>query len=134
MSRLLLDTHIWLWYLRGSNRLPPAFRRAIDRGPDAPWLSPASIWEIALLVGSGRLGIETPLREWIDNMTAALPMREAPITNEVALVGEEVALAHRDPADRFIVATAIVYDLTLMTLDGRLTKVPGVKTFKTRAG
>ena len=61
-----------------------------------------------------------PAAEWVEQMVQALPRREAPLTHEIALVSRQLALSHQDPADRFIVATARVMGLTLVTADERL--------------
>jgi len=56
----------------------------------------------------------------VEQALATVPVREAPLTLEVALTTPGIRLAHRDPADRFLVATAVVFDLTLVTADRRL--------------
>lgn len=128
MTGFLLDTHIWLWYLSGSSRLPPSLMRLIDRSRSDCWLSPISVWETGLLAASGRIIVPAPLRRWIEQALERLPVNEAPLNNEVALVSQEVDLPHPDPADRFIAATARVYDLLLVTVDERLTKAKGIRT------
>jgi PIN domain nuclease of toxin-antitoxin system len=56
------------------------------------------------------------------------PVREAPLNQEVALISHEITLPHRDPADHFLATTALVYDLTLMTVDSRLTQAAWLPT------
>ena len=84
------------------------------------WLSPISIWETVTLCEKGRLSLEGGAAEWISKAMRGVPMTEAPLTAEVALETASVRLAHRDPADRFLVATARVFGLTLVTADWRL--------------
>ena len=73
-----------------------------------------------MLERAGRIRLEpTPLR-WIQDVLAGYPFREAPLNHEVALETQGISLAHGDPADRFLAATAAVYDLTLLTGDKRL--------------
>lgn len=84
------------------------------------WLSPISIWETMLLSEKRKILLEPDASEWIRNALQQFSFKEAPITHEVAILSRKVALPHQDPADRFIVATAIVYDITLVTADPRL--------------
>lgn len=128
MSGFLLDTHVWIWYVDGSPRLPPGLRRLLDRSADDCWLSPISVWETGLLVERGRLRFALPLARWVAAAREALPLREAPVTEEIALAALQVRLPHRDPADRFLAATALVRGLTLLTVDQRLTDVAGLAT------
>jgi PIN domain nuclease of toxin-antitoxin system len=116
----LLDTHIWFWYLTGSDRLPVSLRRAIDAALGQLWLSPVSIWELGMLHERGRVKISTGLRPWVSDAQRIFPLQEATLSREVALVSSELRLAHRDPADHFLAATALVYGLTLVTVDERL--------------
>lgn len=120
MSGFLLDTHIWLWAVEDSPRLPRGLRRAIDRSGSECWLSPVSVWELGLLVSRGRYELDLPLREWFEESRREFSFREAMLTTEIAVVSHEVDVPGRDPADRFLAATALVYELTLMTADDRL--------------
>lgn len=92
------------------------------------WLSPVCIWEVGLLVERRRLTLDAPLRSWVAEATAQLPLREAPVTSEVATRYHEVALRERDPADRFLAATALSYDLTVLTVDPNLTEADWLPT------
>jgi PIN domain nuclease of toxin-antitoxin system len=117
---LLLDTHVWLWALGQPDRIAAAARRAIDDGANPLWLSPISVWEAMLLSERGRIDTGPNLSGWLNEALAAMPMRDAPLTREVALASRTVPLSHEDPADRFIAASAIVHGLTLVTADARL--------------
>ena len=126
--RLLLDTHAWLWSVLEPDRLGRKARDAL-RGKDASvWLSPISVWECALLIERGRLEVEGTSEAWIRSALGKGPIHEAPLNHEVALFGRRVSLPHRDPADRFIAATAAVYELTLITADARLLGGEGYRT------
>lgn len=130
MTGLLLDTHVWLWYLTGSDRLPAGLRKAIGATAAERWLSPISVWELGWLVRAGRIRLhdDDTYRGWCERALAALPVNEATVSAEVSITAQEMRLGHRDPADHLIAATALVYDLTLLTLDGRLTRISGLKT------
>jgi PIN domain nuclease of toxin-antitoxin system len=124
----LLDTHVWFWYLTGSERLPKALVRAIDGASGEIWLSPISVWELGLLAERGRLRLTGGPRNWTEEAARRFPVRDAPLNREVASVSVELTLPHRDPADRFLAATALVYELTLVTIDDRLTKATWLPT------
>ena len=118
--KLLLDTHIWLWSLLEPERLAPAVRAELQSPVNELWLSPISVWEAIVLVERGRIVVETDASEWIQEMVRAIPRREASLTHEVAIQSRQISLPHQDPADRFLAATALVYELTLVTADERL--------------
>ncbi len=81
---------------------------------------PLSIWELLVWVEKRRVVLNVGLTEWVAEALKSAPFMEAPITQEVALETGRVRLAHRDPVDRFLVATARVFELTLVTADKRL--------------
>jgi len=116
----LLDTHIWFWYVNGSDRLAPTLRSVLAETAGALWLSPVSVWELGLLHVRGRVRLDPGPRGWVTDALRALPLTEAPLTTEVALRSNELQLDHRDPADRFLASTALVFRLTLVTADERL--------------
>jgi PIN domain nuclease of toxin-antitoxin system len=126
----LLDTHAWVWYVAGSDRLPPGLRTAIDTAVGQLWYSPISAWEIAMLHARGRIDLAGGPRAWLETSLARFPLEEASLTREVALRSAEVALGHRDPVDHLLAATALVHGLTLVTLDERLT---GARWLRTRS-
>ncbi len=118
--RLLLDTHIWYWYVAGSRDLPTPLRDAIDEAIGSCWLSPISLWELGVLVDKRRIEIDLPYQRWIDQVLVDFPVHQAAINFEVSRRVNDLEGLHADPADRFLAATALVYELTLVTLDGRL--------------
>ncbi len=124
----LLDTHVWFWYLTGSERLPGSLARAIDAAPGEVWLSPISVWELGMLDQRGRIRLEGGLRKWSEEAQRRFPLHEAGLSREVAIVSLDLGLPHRDPADRFLAATALVHGLTLMTVDDRLTGAAWLQT------
>lgn len=117
---LLLDTHIWLWALLEPDRLVPAVREALVSEKNVLWLSPISVWEALLLAERGRVRVNISPLEWIEEMVRAIPRREAPLTHDIAVASRRLSLAHNDPADRFLAATAYVNGLTLVSADARL--------------
>jgi len=120
MNKLLLDTHIWIWALIEPERLSPTVRTALASTDSELWLSPISVWEALLLAERGRVRVDSTPTEWVERMVRALPRREAALTHDIAVASRQLTLAHEDPADRFLAATAKVLGLTLVTADERL--------------
>ena len=118
--RLLLDTHILLWSLLEPSRLTDEVARELDRQTNELWISPISTWEIMILVEKGRVILDTDPTTWLRELFNTIPFKEASINHEVAIRSRTLSLSHQDPADRFLAATAVVYDLTLITADERL--------------
>lgn len=130
--RLLLDTHIWVWSALDRARLAASLTAALESPENELWLSPISLWEVLTLCQKNRLTLHPNPQAWIENTLDAVPMREAPITYQVAQETARVRLSHRDPADRFLVATARVFDLTLVTADEQLLKAGQVAVLGNR--
>ena len=118
--KLLLDTHIWLWSLLEPGHLTQRVRNELENPSNDLWFSPISAWELLILVEKGRVILDADPPGWIRNVFRKVPMKEAPLSTEVAIRSRSVTLPHQDPVDRFLAATAIVYDLTLVTADARL--------------
>lgn len=118
--RLLLDTHIWIWSVAAPELLGRKVRDALTASDSELWLSPISVWEAMLLAERGRVRAHSSPSEWVAEMLRLTPAREAALTHDVAVRSCTMRLAHRDPADRFLAATAMVHDLTLVTADKRL--------------
>jgi len=130
--RLLLDTHIWLWTLIDPSKLKPRVSEAISDPSSELWLSPLSVWETLVLCEKRRLSLEPDARTWLDCQMATALFRDAPVTWPVAIESRRVAVVHEDPVDRFLAATARVYDLTLVTADERLLRAPGYAVLANR--
>lgn len=130
--RLLLDTHIWLWSLVEPVKLSRRVARALESKSSELWLSPVSVWELVILCERGRVVLHSDVAVWVFQAMETAPIREAPLTNEVALETRHTNLPHRDPADRFLAATARVFNLTLVTADERLIRAKGIPTLANR--
>src|SRR5713101_6451068 len=118
--RLLLDTHIWLWILLEPQKLSRRAVKAIESTENELWLSPVSVWEFFLLVRKRRIALNEDPDPWLRKAMAALPLREATLTSQVAVESGKLELPRKDPADHFLVATAKVFELTLLTADQAL--------------
>jgi PIN domain nuclease of toxin-antitoxin system len=130
--KLLLDTHIWVWSALDRARLSRRLIIALENPENELWLSPISLWEVLTLGEKKRLTLHPNPPAWIANTLDAIPMREAPVTYQVAEETARVQLPHRDPADRLLVATARVFDLTLVTADQQLIRARQVSVLSNR--
>jgi PIN domain nuclease of toxin-antitoxin system len=117
--KLLLDTHIWIWSIGEAWKLTSEVQNEMASPSNELWLSPISVWELVLLRQKGRLHWTADLGEWVRQSFADLNLREAPLTTEIALDLPFIAM-HKDPGDRFLVATARAYGLTLVTNDAEI--------------
>ncbi len=119
---ILLDTHIWYWWVGESPRLLPKYRELIDAyRKDGLGLSLISIWEVAKKNQLGKLELDRPLAEWIDAALLFPNLELLPLTREIVLDATGLPAGFRsDPADELIVATARVLDLPLLTADEKL--------------
>lgn len=118
--KLLLDTHIWLWSLAAPENLTPRVRVELESPDNELWLSPISTWELMILIERRRVVVDGDSTMWVRDVLKRIPFREAALTHEVAVVSRTIELPHQDPADRFLAASAKVYELTLVTADERL--------------
>ena len=117
---ILLDTHTAIWIFRNDAALGKRARHLAVTAIDSDQLaiSAISFWEIAFLISKGRLrSLDDPTETRLLMMQAGI--REIPLTGEIAIIAVQLEALHNDPADRFIAATAIAYDASLMTADER---------------
>ena len=129
MRKLLLDTHIVLWSAREPERLSASVAAALEDEGNQLWYSPISVWEVLILAEKGRIThVDKNRARFVERLFEGL--REAPLNTHVAIASRTVQLPHPDPADRFIAATAQVYDLTLVTADAKLVAAPGIQLFR----
>lgn len=129
---LLLDTHIWLWSALDRARLSARVIEALENQENELWLSPISLWEVLTLCQKQRLSLNPDPQTWIRNILDNLPLREATVTYEIAQETARLQLPNRDPADRFLVATARVGSLTLITADEAIIKARQVAVLSNR--
>jgi PIN domain nuclease of toxin-antitoxin system len=130
--RLLLDTHIWIWSYSEAHKLSSEVTREITNPKNERYLSAVSIWEAIVLLEKRRIRFGTDFGESFKLSKLELSLIEIPLNWEVAHELRFTLLDYRDPADRFLVATAKVYDLTLVTADERLMNVPGIRVLANR--
>ncbi len=120
---LLLDTHVWLWFMLANTELATSDRTTINRAAASGRLRIAaiSVWETALLASRGRIVLGEPIAQWIERAVSVRGLSIEALLPRVAIEGSTLPEAfHRDPADRLIVATARVTGAVLMTRDRRI--------------
>jgi PIN domain nuclease of toxin-antitoxin system len=123
-ARLLLDTHVLLWWLEDSPELSDDLKDQIDTELEV-YVSAATIWELSIKSAAGKLKLPDDLTGWIERSGLSdLPIRMA----HADLAGRLPAI-HRDPFDRMLIAQALVEKLTLVTRDGLIHRydVPLIK-------
>jgi PIN domain nuclease of toxin-antitoxin system len=123
---LLLDTHIALWLDTGDDRLRPPTRVLIDdcwRTGGTIYLSAVTVWEIALLVDTGRIDLDIPVEAWIERFLDRPGIEVVSLSYRAALRAYQLHhLEHRDPADRLLISTAIELACPLVTYDDRIAR------------
>ena len=118
--KLLLDTHVLLWSVLEPDHLSASVRAELENMHNELWLSSTTLLEVHLLAEKKRIQLRPDPAGWIQCLLDTIPFREAAVTHAVAVMSRRIDLAHQDPADRFLAATAVVYGLTLLTADDRL--------------
>ena len=115
--KLLLDTHIFLWFISGDNRLSDDFRDAIQDPTNDAYLSAVSLWEISVKYHLGRLPLPQPPESYIPlqrqrHSIASLSLDEASVTQLAKLPP-----IHSDPFDRMLICQALEHRMTIVTVD-----------------
>ena len=127
--RLLLDTHTWVWRLLAPERLSNDAERAVADRDSTLYLSPVSTWETLVLARKGRLSLTPSPTEWVLDALRRSALNAAPLTHGIALRSEALeGFESADPADRFLVATALEHELILVTADRAMRAFPPVET------
>ena len=120
---IVLDTHVWVWWVAGGEALSEAAARAIESAVSdrSVHVSSISAWEVALLVDRGRMELTMDVADWIARSEALPFLRFVPVDNRIAARATRLSdFPHRDPADRIIVSTAQLLGAKLVTRDERL--------------
>ena len=128
---IVLDTHVWIWWINGSSELSRNAQKQIlnAKSKNGIFISSISTWEVALLVKNGRLMLSIPLIDWILKCEQLPFIRFVPVDNRIA--EQSVSLPdnfHKDPADRIIIATARHLNMTLITSDEKILQYKHVKS------
>lgn len=118
--RLLLDTHVFLWWNEASPRLSRGAHRLLADPANGLFLSVASAWEIALKVQTGKLVLPIPAPVYLPSRVNHYGIEILTVTLEHVLASSALPSHHRDPFDRMLVAQAQVEQLTVVTHDSQV--------------
>jgi PIN domain nuclease of toxin-antitoxin system len=115
--RLLLDTHIFLWFIAGSDRLPTSMRDAICESANDVYLSVVSVWEASIKHQLGKLPLPEAAGVYLPRQRERHAINSLPIGESSISHLDSLPLLHRDPFDRLLICQALEGRLTLMTVD-----------------
>ena len=130
---VLLDTHIWVWWLTPGSPLSRAEREALDEkaGRRELFLAAISLWEAQVLHAKKRLDLPLPFAEWLARATDDRMISVLPLDVDVVLALDALPDSfHGDPADRLIVATARAHAMPLATHDATIRKARAAQVWK----
>jgi PIN domain nuclease of toxin-antitoxin system len=126
---IILDTHIWIWWVQNDVRLTPNHRQWLQQyQPEGLGISIISCWEVAKLVENNRLVLPCPIDEWLGLALAYPSVQQLDLTLSIVVKSTQLKGFHRDPADQLIVATAQVYQCPLLTADQKILAYSDVVT------
>jgi PIN domain nuclease of toxin-antitoxin system len=121
--KYLLDTHTFIWFLEGSDRLPSKLVEIIRDLNNDCYVSIASLWELSIKISSGKLELQTEFKD-LENSIDILSLKILPVSfteiNQVFML----EFHHRDPFDRMIIAQSITEDLTIISKDKNFSLYP----------
>lgn len=115
--KLLLDTHVFLWYITADPKLPETFRAAIQDVANEAYLSTASVWEAVIKHNLGRLPLPGAPAEYLPRQRAAHGISALPVDEGAMSHLASLSPLHRDPFDRLLIAQAMQHGLTVVTVD-----------------
>jgi PIN domain nuclease of toxin-antitoxin system len=122
--KLLLDTHIFLWYISGDASLPISLRDDIRDANNEVYLSAASVWEVVIKFALGKLPLPEPPATYLPRQRASHHIAALPIDEGAFVHLHGLPPLHRDPFDRLLLAQALQHGLTIITLDVRMRAYP----------
>ena len=115
--RVLVDTHVFLWWVEGDRALPAKARAALANQENECLVSMVSAWELAIKAGLGKLKLTLPVKRYVVEHIAANGFRMLDI--RMAHIGrvETLELHHGDPFDRLLIAQALEEEIPVVTAD-----------------
>ena len=125
----IIDTHILIWWVSNPEKLSQRTRKHLSNLKESVLVSSISVWEIYMLVKKRRLKLTMDVDSWLEKIESLPFIRFVPVDNRVA--AKSVMLAgrlHNDPADRMIIATALIHGAVLMTSDRKIRRYSYVKS------
>jgi PIN domain nuclease of toxin-antitoxin system len=125
---IVLDTHIWIWWIHGDKCLKDDTLQLLRTGEQQGLgVSAISCWEVAKLVECQRLELPCSVNDWIAQALTYPGIQLLNLSPEIAIESTQLPQPfHRDPADQIIVATARIYDCPLVTVDKKIQLYPHI--------
>ena len=122
--RILVDTHVFLWYISADSRLPVNFLNAIRNPANDVILSTASVWEAVIKYAAGKLPLPEPPAEYLPRQREADRIASLPVEEDAFVHLAGLPPLHRDPFDRMLIAQSLQHGLTLATVDDAIRAYP----------
>ena len=122
--RLLLDTHVFLWFAAASPKLPPRFRTAIQDPANELFLSVVSVWEAVIKHQLGKLPMPAPPAEYMTRQRIIHDIATLTVDEGAMSFLARLPSIHNDPFDRLLIARALQHGLTLVTVDTDVSAYP----------
>ena len=117
--KLLLDTHIFIWWADQPERLSQSALSALEDEANELLLSVASVWEMQIKIQLGKLKLSLRLKDLVKNQQETNDLTVSPVTLTQVLTLDALPFHHKDPFDRLLIAQSIEEDLTLVTADSQ---------------
>ena len=117
--KLLLDTHIFIWWADQPEKLSPAALSALEDEANELLLSVASVWEMQIKIQLGKLKLSLPLKDLVKNQQETNDLTVSPVALPHVLALGALPFHHKDPFDRLLIAQSIEEDLTLVSADSQ---------------
>ena len=128
---ILLDTHVLIWYLSGSEEMSQTASNVVSASfrSRGVGIAAMTLWETAMLADRGRVVFDRDVRQWLEDLSGLPNFKTLPISSAIATLSTRLpGEFHKDPADRLIVATAIDRGVPLVTRDRRIRDYAHVDT------
>lgn len=116
---LILDTHIWFWWVTDDPKLPKQISQLIEVDNQPISIASASIYELVLLIQKQRIVIDLPLNEWLNAATVEADINVLDMSYDIAREAAMLPLHHGDPLDRVIIASALHHNALLASVDSQ---------------
>jgi len=117
--KLLLDTHIFIWWVDEPEKLSTAAISALEDEANELLLSVASVWEMQIKLQLGKLKLSLPLKELVKNQQDTNDLRVSPVALTHVLALDSLPFHHKDPFDRLLIAQCMAEGLTIVTVDSQ---------------
>jgi len=128
---ILLDTHVWIWFVSNPENLSETARMTIEEtiSKKSIYISSISTWELALLVNKNRIQLTMSVEDWVAKSEGFPFFKFIPVNNKISIKSVNLPPPfHADPADRIIIATAIIEGIPIVTKDQKIINYQQIQT------